>query len=101
MATYTELFDLGTNATLRNKIAVANQIAAVAIIAEVDTVPNHTERVQWATQVFSSPSSWAERMLHAVLADNDDLTVAQITGAGDGALLTSVEKMVDAFAANL
>jgi hypothetical protein len=103
MATYTELYEIGSegNSPLRNKVAVANHILAVAIILESTNVTNHAARVKWATQVFSDPDGWARKMLRAIVADNAAQSVAQITAATDAVINTSCAKMVDAFAVNL
>jgi hypothetical protein len=103
MATYNELYDIGStgNSPLRNKIAVACHIAAVGICKELDTVPLHAQRLKWAALVFSSPDSAAEKMMRAVVADNSTLTPAQFSGAADASVQTSVNGLINAFAAVL
>ena len=100
MATYTELYALGSqgNTTLRNRIAVANHIIAVVVALEDAATPSHAERLKWASSVFSDPDGWATKMLRGVIADNAALTVAAIEGATDAAIKTSCEKLVNAFA---
>src|SRR5690349_5644345 len=98
MATYTELFDLRANSALKNKIAVACVVAAEAIRVEAGATTNHANRLVWAKAVFAAPDREAERMLMAVLAQNKDATVVQITGATDATIQTAVNNAVDVFA---
>lgn len=98
MATYTELFGLRANDSLRNKIIVACIIAAEAIRNEAAETANHANRLVWAAAVFASPTSEAERMLWAVLAQNAAQSVATITGATDAAIQTAVNGAVNVFA---
>lgn len=80
MATYAELFDLAGNSGLLNKVTVATVIAAVAIKDEATPVAG---RIEWANTVLSSPESAARKVMYAVLAQAQALTVAQITAATD------------------
>lgn len=98
MATYTELFGLRNNSALRNRVTTAVLISAETVMAELDTVPNHANRLLWAKDVFASPSTEADRMFMAVLAANKDATVAQILGASDAAIQANVDAHVDLFA---
>lgn len=96
MATYEELYALHSdNDDLLHKIAVANWVAADMIRAEVDTTPNHLNRVAWAARVLQGGSGSTQQMLNAVLAQNRALTVAQITEAPDAAIQTAVDAAVD------
>lgn len=98
MATYLELYDLRTNSALRNRIAIACMVAAEAIRVENVAVTNHANRMIWAKAVFSNPDQAAERMLMALLAQNNALSVATITGATDAQIQTIVASAVDVFA---
>lgn len=98
MATYQELYDLGSNSALRNRIAVACLIAAEAIRNEAAGTANHAARLVWAKAVFSGPESVATAMLMAVLAQNAAATVAQITGATDATIQIAVGNAVNVFA---
>jgi carbonic anhydrase len=103
MATYTELYALGSsgNTDLRNKIAVANHILAVGILKEAEGTASHAQRVKWASAVLTSPDTWAEHMMRAVVADNAAQTPAAISGASDATILTSCTAMVNAMSAVL
>lgn len=98
MATYEELFSLRNKSELKNKVVAAVIISAEEIMAELDTVPNHTNRLLWAKDVFASPDTEANRMFMAVLAANKDAEIAQILGASDAAIQTNVDDHVDLFA---
>lgn len=98
MATYTELFGLNNNSDLRNKITVACIVAAEKIRVEVDTAPNHANRLTWAIAVFANPAHEAERLTWAVLAQNRTAQVADITGASDATIQTAVDAAVNVFA---
>ena len=98
MATYPELFGLCSNSALRNRVMVGCVIAAEAVRMEAENVANHANRLVWAKAVFANPAPEADRMLWAVLAQNNQLTVAQITGASDAALQTAVNAAVNVFA---
>ena len=54
MATYTELFDLGSNAALRNRVTVACLVAAQAVVGENAATANHANRLQNAINVFAT-----------------------------------------------
>ena len=98
MATYLELRQLFKEDTLRKKVEVACIVAAESIRAEVDTLPNHTARMDWAAQVFANPRSIRDKMLMAVLASNSSATVEAITGASDAMVQTVVDNAVVVFA---
>ena len=65
MANYKDLFDIGQNSELKNKVAVAVAIAADAIRTESDSTDNHANRLIWAKQSFERPTQTAEKMLSA------------------------------------
>lgn len=98
MATYQEIYDLRSNSALRNRIAVACVVAAEAIRGEAVATPNNANRLIWAKSVFANPEQEASRMFMALLAQNKDLTVAQITSATDAALQSGVNNAVNVFA---
>jgi len=98
MATYSELHGLFGKSNLRYQIEVACLIAAETIRNELDTVPNHDNRLIWAKRAFTSPRAVASEMLMALLAANKDVTVANIIGASDEQIQTKVDAAVDIFA---
>lgn len=98
MATYAELLTASENTTLTNKIRVAVIIAAESVRNEAGATTNHANRMIWAKAVFANPLQEAQRMLWAVLAQNQSFTLAQITGATDAATQTAVNAAIDVFA---
>ena len=98
MATYNEIYGLHNESELINKVTVACIVAAENIMGEVDTTPNHANRLTWAASVFQNPKSEADRMYWAILAANNENTVAQIIGASDAIIQAAVDDHVDLFA---
>lgn len=98
MATYLELEGLRTDDALFTRVRVATWIAAETVRTEPGGIPNHTERLVWAKDVFERPDIRAHQMFFAVLAANKDNTQAQIEGATDAAIQTAVDAAVDLFA---
>jgi hypothetical protein len=97
MATYLELPALATDSNMILRTRVACIVAAEAIRTELETVPLHTQRIQWAKGVFSNPEYEASRMLWALLARYKDLTPAQILAADDATLQAAVDEAVNVF----
>ena len=98
MATYAELLQAAENETLKKKVRVAIVIAAEKVRLEVGTTTNHAQRLAWAKQAYIDPDGITNRMLWAVLAQNQAATLAQITGATDATVQTAVDAAVDVFA---
>ena len=98
MATYSELYGLWHESDLKNKVAVAVVVAAETIQDEVDTTPNHANRLIWAREALESTASKTDPMYRIILAENKDMTVAQILGASDTAIQNAVDGAVDLFA---
>lgn len=98
MATYSELYSLRHNASLRQKVIVAIAIAADTIRSEDPGVTNHANRLTWAATAFSNPIGKVDQVWWAVLAANKAATVAAITGATDAAFQTNVDAVVDVLA---
>jgi hypothetical protein len=98
MATYTELASIFGDDALRNKVEVACTVAAVKIRSEDSATANHANRLLWAKRTFTQPRPVAEQMLRVLIADNRQLTPAQIKGASDEAIQTAVDAAVNVFA---
>ena len=98
MATYAELLQASSNPAVINKIRVAVVIAAEVVRTEATNVPNHTNRLLWAKQVYAHPDTEAQRMIWAVLAQNKDAALGDITGASDVAVQGAVNAAIDVFA---
>lgn len=98
MATYTELYSLASNSTLRNRLTAACLVAAHGVMLEDAATANHANRLEWARSAFASPDAMGEKMLRAALAANAAATVAQITGVTDAVLLDVVQSAINLFA---
>jgi hypothetical protein len=96
MATYLELYDIGSNGNvpLLQKIAVACVIKANDIRQE-SSGTNLANRQKWAREVLADPSSKARQMLWAILGQNAAATVAQINAATDATILSAVASAID------
>jgi len=98
MATYTELWALGSNNdTLIKRVATAAIIKAHSYTAAATPT---TAQVAWAKEIFSDPRGKALAILFAVLAANKFASVAQITSATDAQIQTNVDLAVDKIFAN-
>lgn len=99
MATYTELFDINNeDIALLNRIEVSVWKAVETVFTEVDTTPNHANRLIWAKKSLESPRSQAIAMLPYVLAVNSGATATNIKNASDAAIQTNLESVIDLFA---
>ena len=98
MATYFELLGAVEDPSLNKKVRIACVVAAEAVRVEAGATPNHANRLLWAKAVFEDPISAGERMIWAILAQNKDLTPAQIAGATDAQVQSGVENAIDVFA---
>jgi hypothetical protein len=98
VATYAELFDLGSNSALKNKVAVCILVAADTIRTEDGGTANHVNRLLWAKDAFLNPLKYVQPMWDAALAQNKSLSTAQISGASDANLQTAIDAVVNIFA---
>ena len=92
MATYMELRQLFGTDDLRNRTEVALCLKVHAILQE-ETVS--AERLAWARSTLSGSYQESESLLKYVLAANSGLTVEQLTGVSDAALLAAVSAAID------
>lgn len=98
MATYLELLAASGNDGLRQKVRVGCTIAANAVMLEDVATTNHAGRLAWAKSVYENPEAVGDRMLWAVIAQNSNATLSQITGASDAAIQTAINAAVNLFA---
>ena len=98
MATYEELYNLQSDNSFRNKVAVAVGVAADAIRQEDPVTDNHDNRVIWAKQAFEEPARMAERVHFSVLIANKEQSVVNIQTASDVAIQANVDAVIDIFA---
>ena len=98
MATYTELYNLKSDSSLRNRVAVAITIKSKDIIA-LET-PTQDQK-NWATKAITNPAEQADKIYNYLLADNASATVSQIQSATDAAIQTKVNTIIDKLIAEL
>ena len=98
MATYAELYTLGNNNILLDRITVAITVAATTIVNEDVATTNHANRLVWAKTAFVNPKGQSKDFLNAVLAVNKGATTETIEGSSDVQIQTNVDSVVDIFA---
>lgn len=93
--TLEELFDLKNNSALRNRVAAACWIECKIIFTELDSVPNHTERIKWAVYVLrdSGTGGKVNEVFKAALVVLTDPNTAI-----DSDIQTAVGQIVNKFA---
>ncbi len=92
MASYTDLANLFSDDTLKNRVDVAVVVAASALLAGTPTADEQS----WAAAVFSRPRTEGQKAYMAVLAANKSASVTAIQGASDAALQANVDSVVAA-----
>lgn len=99
MASFSELFDIRNDSSLRNRITTAVAIQAETIRKESpDSSKNYVNRLIWARQAFQNPEAKAAEMLWGVLAGNKALAAGAVKEATDDSILATVADLVDTFA---
>lgn len=98
MAMYKDLYGLHNDSELKNRVVVACVVAAEVVMDEIDTTPNHANRLLWAASVLAGPQAEATRMFWALLAANKDMTVENIQAATDAQIQGEVAAHIDLFA---
>lgn len=92
MATYSELRDLFSDDSMKNKLDVAVMKAAHAKLTGTPTA----DEQKWAAAVLANPRAEAEKAYRFVLAANSAADVATILAATDAAIQTQVDAVVPA-----
>ena len=95
MATLQELRSLFTHSDLLEKVESAVIIAVQDIL---DGTPTLSDK-RYAAHVFASPRTEATKALMSVLAANNALTTAQITGASESVIKTQVASAITSLSA--
>lgn len=107
MADYIDVHPFWTDGSdLLKRAEVAVAVSIEAIRSGEDTAANgwsespdyataHAARMSWAAVALQNGAQYARAALKMAIAQNIGLTVAQITGASDGALQTNVNDAVD------
>lgn len=91
MASYVELAGLTQDEGLIARLSIAVAVAAEGIRTEDPPVPS---RVNWAVSALANPDGRARGLVWLLLAQNKDLTVAQIQGVTDAQLQAAVNAAV-------
>ncbi len=92
MASYTDLRNLFSDDTMKNRIDVAIVIAASNLLGGAPTA----DEQKWSAAVFSNPRTEGQKAYMAVIAANQGASVSAIQGATDAALQANVDSVVAA-----
>jgi len=90
MADYIDLRGLFNDGDLLGRVEVAVSKAATDFL-----ITGTLDQQKWAWSTMLSLKSQSKIALIAVLAQNSGLTIGQITGAGDPAVQTNIDAIVD------
>ena len=88
---------VGTSPLLQHRAMVAVATAAVAVLNEAGSTPNHAARLAWASKALADPPGMARKMTFAIMAN------ATLQTSGDTMLDSDlqfvVNSLVDTFSA--
>jgi hypothetical protein len=88
---------VGNSPLLQHRAMIAVATAAVAVLNEAGSTPNHAARLAWAARALTDVPGTAHRMLFAIMANTT------LQGSGDGMLDSDlqfvVNSLVDTFSA--
>lgn len=97
MATFNDLFGYvrESNSTIKNQVAWSCWNAAKEIFQEVDTVPDHAERIIWAKRLLADDGSGAtmEQIIRMVL-----IVLAKVGPYTDVEVEATVGQIIDKIA---
>lgn len=91
--TYTQIWGICKNNEYLEKLGVAVVKAAINVVQEAGTVPNHANRIILAQAVLNSPESYARLMIYGVA-----VTDAVQTAPTDANILAAVLANWNAYA---
>ncbi len=95
MATLAELNEVLGDSDLQSKIKIAILISAEKVVAEVNTTPNHAERMAWAFLAMANPGRYISTLMNKLLAENESVPVATIIGASDATIQGNADGAVN------
>ena len=98
MATYIELRELHSDATLLAKVYIAVLKAVELVVTEDVGTANHANRLLWAKETLVNPVRMAKTMYPYILAANSSATVAQIQSASDASVQSNINSIIDVVA---
>ena len=96
MATYSEIYDISSNSSIRNKIAVAVIKKAQSLL---DGATPTTAQVSFSNKAFINPIPEADKIFNYILAANSSATKSQIESSSDAVIQTNVDSAVTALIA--
>lgn len=98
MATYTEQEALHNDEVLLNKVIAACWIEAEVIENESPSTPGHQDRLRWADRLRNlNSNALALQMLKAIVAANENESVATIEAFTDPEWLAELDSVVADF----
>lgn len=95
MATYVELFDLITEATLAKRISYAKVVLAAQIFAENPATPNHANRLIFAQRILVDGLQKATPRVCAIGVLADAAVAAAGATCTDAQILTALTNILD------
>lgn len=102
MASFDEMATIAAHSTFLRRVQYAMKKAAVAVMSEVATTPNHTERVVYAKTILDGTASVPEFanavVTNSTLTTNGDLGNTPTHNISDADLEFTVNSMFDAMA---
>ena len=98
MADLLELLTCRDDDYLTQRVLSATIIAAESVRTEAPATPNHAGRMAWAKRVFEDPTTAANAMVWAVLAQNHEAPLSAIKQATDAQVQAAVDAAVSVFA---
>jgi len=90
MTVYNDIYNLKSNADVRNRMAVAIAKISLDIMAESAGTANHANRVIWAKTAILGPEGMTDRLFWACMLD------ATLRTKGDTATDAEIQTAVDA-----
>lgn len=91
-------YKLSQDVGFRTKVEVACCHSAVAIQAEVNTTPNHTNRANYAKLVLNSPTQYGPFFAEAVCANDATFIIQNVGTLTDTQIQTACDSVFNALA---
>jgi len=102
MASFDIMEGIANQTSFLRRVRYAMKKAAVAVMAEVNTTPNHAERVVYAITILDGTASVQEYassvVTNATITAAGDLSAPPLFGAADTDIEFTVNSMFDAMA---
>ena len=95
MATYAELYDISQLNNLSDLIKRINVALSIKAWAIIESASPPAAALAWAKDCLQDPNKYVGTALRAALADNAAATTSAIANAGDAAVQTVINDLVD------